>query len=184
MGIASQVVTLIAVLAGAGASYLGSKLTEKDRFARELRIRWDQRRLDAYVAFMSAAKTTGTHASRIHEQRINGDTSTGLAHQIDELTRSDLRRSEAFESLVLLADASTIEAAHLLNRAVWNLEHPARLGKEIEEQDWLRMADQWIVAINDFHAAARSDLQVSGAFVRRDIAALAVSRPERAQVST
>lgn len=185
MGLASTIVAVVAVLAGSLAgsagTYLVGRLSDNDRFARELRIRWDQRRLDAYVAYMTSAKTTGARANRIHEQRLGRSFEAEAGSLVEDLVRSDLRRSEAFESLVLLADGETIEAAHALNHAVWGLEHPARLGKELDESEWHRLADTWITAMNNFHAAARTDLKVFGTFARRDVAALSVSRPERGQ---
>jgi hypothetical protein len=81
--------------------------------------------------------------------------------------------------LPLLADRPTILAAHELNRAVWALKQPAMRGEILEEATWLNLADKWIQAMNDFHAAARASLSVPGEFVRYDTAALAVSRPER-----
>lgn len=102
-----------------------------------------------------------------------------IEYRMEELAASDLRRAEAFELLAFLANASTIEAAHALNRAVFGLESPVRFGAPITENEWHSLADKWIEAMNSFHEAARADLGVSGTFARRDVAALAVSRPER-----
>ena len=179
MGIAGQVVAVMAVLAGAAASYIATRLSDRARYARDLAIRWDQRRLDAYSSFMSASKTTGTLANRIHESRLSAP---GAVHDTDvqRMQDSDLRRAEAFEGLVLLAGAQTIRAAHKLNHAAWHLVHPAKAGRTLDESDWRQLADRWINAINDLHEAAREDLRVLGVFPRRDVAALAISQPDRA----
>jgi hypothetical protein len=79
----------------------------------------------------------------------------------------------------MLADGVTIEAAHVLNEAVWKLEQAARPGQTPAEEDWLASADEWITALNSFHAAARDCLSVVGTYSRRYVAALAVDRPER-----
>jgi hypothetical protein len=184
MGLVSQIVTLIAVLGAAAGSYFVGRMSDKDKFSRELQVRWDQRRLDAYIVFMAAAKMTGTYANRIHEQQqVTATPEAYSGRYLKDLNRSEFRRSEAFESLVLLAESATIEAAHSLNRAVWKLENPARRSIRLGEDEWLRLADDWIAAMNDFHAAARADLKVTGSFARRDTAALAVSRPERGKAT-
>lgn len=175
----SQLITVVAVLTGAASTYLLSRLADRDRYARELRLRWDQRRLDTYAAYVTAAKMVGASANAILSLRLRGSSEEDLADRIDELARLELRRTEAFEVLPLLADGATIEAAHMLNEAVWHLERPARLGETPAEEKWLSSADQWISALNNFHAAARECLSVIGTYSRRDVAALAVDRPER-----
>lgn len=171
---------VIAVLAGATCTYVMGRFADRDRFARELQIRWDQRRLDAYVAYVSAVKLAGTRANQVHERRAEGAQKADLQQLLTELAEVEVRRTESFEAIPLLADGATIEAAHELNHAVWHLERRARQGDRIEEQVWHDLADAWIVALNNFHAAARADLSVPGSFSRRDVAALAVSRPDRA----
>ncbi|MGC1214887.1 MAG: hypothetical protein WA890_26960 [Micromonospora sp.] len=178
----TAVVTVIAVLAGAAGTYIVGRLTDRDRFARELQVRWDQRRLDAYLAYVSAAKLVGTLANRIHAQRLGGPAEADLRALLQELADVEVRRSEAFEAVPLLADGRTIEAAHELNRAVWQLEQPARQGRTLDEEAWHALADKWVSALNNFHSAARDGLNVPGRFSRRDIAALLVSRPDQEEV--
>ncbi|WP_051723906.1 hypothetical protein [Micromonospora chokoriensis] len=174
---------VIAVLSGAAGTYVVGRLTDRDRFARELQVRWDQRRLDAYVSYVSAAKMAGTRANQVHAGRIEGVPESDIEALLRELADVELRRSEAFEALPLLADAPTIEAAHELNRAVWQLEQPARQGKKLDDETWHALADEWVKALNNFHSNARAGLSVPGQFSRRDVAALTVSRPERAALS-
>ncbi|MBQ1031362.1 hypothetical protein KBX26_15320 [Micromonospora sp. C97] len=172
--------TVLAVLAGSAATYLVGKLTDRDRFARELKVRWDQRRLDACLSYVSAAKLTGTVAIQIQQGRIDGASEADVAASLQQLGEAEGRRAEAFEALPLLADGDTIEAAHDLNRATWQLTEAARRGMELDEQAWHGKADNWVTALNNFHSAARAGLNVPGRFSRRDVAALVISRPERA----
>jgi hypothetical protein len=177
--LSSQLVTIVAVLAGAACTYLVSRLTEKSKFERELQIRWDQRRLDAYIAFISAAKLTGAHATKLHALQRRNAAATDLDDALAALKAHETRRSEVFEGLVLLADASTIEAAHSLNRAVWALESPVRLGERISDEEIRTRADAFVTAMNNLHVAARSDLRIPGQFARRDVAALLIDEPVR-----
>jgi hypothetical protein len=172
--------TVVAVLAGSAATYLVGRLTDRDRFARELRVRWDQRRLDACLSYVSAAKLAGTVAIQAHQRRIDDALDADPAELLQRLAEVEERRAEAFEALPLLADGDTIEAAHELNRATWQLTQTARQGMKPDEQVWQGHADKWVAALNNFHSAARAGLNVPGRFSRRDIAALVISRPERA----
>ncbi|MEV4629492.1 hypothetical protein AB0J90_24835 [Micromonospora sp. NPDC049523] len=174
--------TLGAVLVGAAGTYVVGRLGDRERFTRELQIRWDQRRLDAYVAYISAVKSAGIVANQVHKRRIGGASEDDLDVLLRQLEEFEVRRADLFEVLPLLADGPTIEAAHELNHAVWELEHPARQGVKLDEEAWFAVADKWITALNSFHFAARSGLNVPGRFSRRDTAALVVARPERANL--
>lgn len=85
-------------------------------------------------------------------------------------------RAYALEQVILLGDAATIRAAHILNEQLWNLERPARGTEEITESDWRERANRWLVALNDFHACARQGLGVSEEFARRDVVAFEDSK--------
>lgn len=180
MAFMDQAITVIAVLAGAASTYIFTRLSERDRFSRDMKLRWDQRRLDAYAVYISAAKSAGRCANEIHERRLRGAVGEdGLDTALAELADREDQLADAFEMLPLLADGPTILAAHELNKAVFALKELAKRAEILEEAAWLNLADTWIKAMNDFHAAARASLSVPGAFLRSDTAALAVSRPER-----
>lgn len=95
-----------------------------------------------------------------------------------------LPTAASYEALPLIADGATIEAGHQLNHAVWGLEAPIRQGRIVAEAEWLELADHWVTALNNFHAAARESLSVVGTFSRRDVAAQAVGRPERHRIDS
>jgi hypothetical protein len=175
----AQLVTIAAVLAGAAGTYVVGRLTDRDRYARELRLRWDQRRLDAYTAYVTAAKMVGAAANTILDMRLAGLPEERIEGRVAELVDLEMRRNQAFEALPLIADGATIEAGHQPNRAVWGLASPIRQGRTVAEAAWLELADRWVIALNDFHAAARESLSVVGSFSRRDIASMSVGRPER-----
>lgn len=175
----SQLITVAAVLAGAAGTYVVGRLSDRDRYARDLRIRWDQQRLDACIAYVTAAKLVGSSANAILGARQDDVQNETLAVRLDELAKLEMRRTEAFEALPLLADGATTEAAHELNEAVWRLEQSARTGRTVLEEERISLADGWIAALNNFHAAARECLSVVGTYSRRDVAALVLDRPER-----
>lgn len=174
MGLGDQLVVAL----GALGQHVFTRMAERDRFTRELRIRWDQRRLDAYTAYVCAVKMAGTYANQVHELRVHGGDDVAESENLRSMGAFVARRIELFEALPMLADGPTIEAGHELNRAVWDLELPARTGIVLAESDWHALADRWITALNNFHAAARASLSVVGTYARRDTAALTVANPE------
>jgi hypothetical protein len=180
----AQLLTIVAVFAGAAGTYLVGKLTDRDRYARELRFRWDQRRLDAYTTYVTAAKMVGAMANTILDLRLGGLPEEETKERVAQLVDLEMERNRAFEALPLIADGATIEAGHQLNHAVWGLEAPIRQGRVVAEAEWLELADRWVTALNNFHAAARESLSVVGTFSRRDVAAQAVGRPERHRVDS
>jgi hypothetical protein len=124
----------------------------------------------------------GAAANAILDLRSAGLPEEELQKRIAELADLEMQRNRAFEALPLIADGATIEAGHELNYAVWGLETPIRQGRTVAEEEWLELADRWVTALNNFHAAARESLSVVGTFSRRDVAAMAVGRPERHRV--
>ena len=174
MALAEQLVTVGAVLAGAAGTYLASRLTDRDRFRRDLRIRWDERRLDSYVIYLTAVKRVYRCAQQGLTARFNGESTDDAL--ILEMRAAEDERSRAFEQVMLLGDPATVQAAHDLNERLWRLERPARGAEEIAEEAWHQRADEWLVALNDFHSHARQSLWVSGELTRRDTVPLAKPR--------
>jgi hypothetical protein len=119
MGFAEQLVTVGAVLAGGAASYVVGRLTDRDRFRRDLKIRWDERRLDAYADYASAAKQACRLANRILRSRFRPGETDDVTGLIAELNSAERERSISFEQVVLLGDPAAVAAAHELNERLW-----------------------------------------------------------------
>lgn len=178
MALVEQLVTMGAVLAGAAGTYLTTRLADRDRFERELRVRWDERRLDAYVGYVTAVKRVYRHASTLLSAHIDGADLADRDAVRAEMGSAEADRSRAFEQVLLLGDAATIRAAHELNDRLWQLERPARGAGEIDRDAWHERSDAWVVALNDFHTHARQSLGVAEELVRRDVAARPTDRPD------
>ncbi|MDQ0776983.1 hypothetical protein QF026_005449 [Streptomyces aurantiacus] len=170
MGLAEQLVTIGAVLAGAAGSYFTTRRTERDRFERDLLVRWDAHRLDSYVSYASAVKHVNRCTQRIFGLQWDGGDPATRDSLLAEMRSAEEDRSHAFEQVILLGDAPTIQAAHDLNERLWQLERPARGVEEITEDMWRERTDAWLVALNDFHAHARQNLGITGQHSRRDVA--------------
>ncbi|MFJ8936350.1 hypothetical protein ACIRL0_11605 [Streptomyces sp. NPDC102365] len=169
MALAEQLVTVGAVLAGAAGSYFTTRLTERDRFARDLRVRWDAHRLDSYVAYVAAVKHVNRCTQQIFGLQWDGGDPAAREPLLAEMKAAEGDRSHAFEQVILLGDAGTVQAAHDLNERLWQLERPARGVEEITEDMWRDRANAWLVALNNFHSHARRNLGISGEPARRDV---------------
>lgn len=63
-----QLPTLLGVILGAVATYGTTALTERRKWRREQSIRWDERRVGAYMEYASAVKKVISIASRLAVQ--------------------------------------------------------------------------------------------------------------------
>jgi hypothetical protein len=158
----AQLPALLGVLVGVFATVLADRI----RWRRSLSIRWDARRLGAYVNYAAAIKEIHALLFRLTAVHRPGS----LAHPIDRnvglamLAKADGLRTKAWEKVLMLGDEATVSAAREWRDAVRQLELFA-LGTR---DDW----DQWNPAVrrvdearDRFYAAARASLDVGGGSV-------------------
>ncbi|WP_192583263.1 hypothetical protein [Streptomyces albicerus] len=179
VGFAEQLVTVGAVLAGAAGSYLTTRLTERDRFERDLRVRWDAHRLDSYVAYVAAVKRVYRCTQQVFTPQWDDSDPATRDALLAEMRAAEGDRSHAFEQVMLLGDAATVQAAHDLNDRLWRVERPARGVEEITEEMWHERAGEWLIALNNFHTHARQSLGIAGESARRDVVPSARSDAEQ-----
>ncbi|AJE41468.1 hypothetical protein [Streptomyces nodosus] len=153
---ATQIITLVGVLIGALTSYLATAIAERAKFRRLIATRWDERKLDTYIEYVSCIKTiqrAAMDAGRARDQRK--DASDALA----EMEESENRRSVLFETFVLLSNEKAATAAHTVNQRTWELLGMARIPSSgMAELRSIPLVE----ALNVLHEAARSDLTISG----------------------
>lgn len=129
-------------------------------------MRWDKRRLDAYVEYAATVKEIHALLFRLTAVHRPGS----MAHPIDPeagmalLAQAEERRTQAWEKVLMLGDTAAVVAGREWRTAVRRLELFAR-GIDSE---W----DQWDVAVqradstrDQFYVAARESLAVSGGSV-------------------
>lgn len=170
----TQLITLLAVLLGAAASYLAASTTERARYRRDQDQRWNERKLDACVTYLSDIKQM-----RAIARRIVGDTGLDpnlpIALTKDEglplLAEAEARRSVSAELVLLLGSEEVINALRTLNGAVWKLEWYARgLIDNGDTDTWRQASGEYAVAINRFQECVRRDVGVPGVYVPRGTA--------------
>ncbi|MFG1649640.1 hypothetical protein ACGFIE_06910 [Micromonospora sp. NPDC049275] len=167
----TQLPALLGVLVGTLGTILATSLADRARWRRSQSVRWDERRLDAYVAFAHALKES--HAVAL---RMTADLRPGsYSHPIDRdeglarLAESDGRRTIVWENLLLLGDEPTVVAAANWRDAIWQVERLAR-GIVDASQDISEMLTRVNEARDVYYRAARSSLGVRGGSVEQSAA--------------
>lgn len=91
---ATQVITLVGVLLGALTSFFAASLAERAKFRQTLATRWDERKLDTYIEYISSVKETNRAARQTLEAHELGEDITAL---LGEMEAAEARRSILFE---------------------------------------------------------------------------------------
>ncbi|MER5945281.1 hypothetical protein ABT127_04400 [Streptomyces sp. NPDC001904] len=151
----AQIVTLAGVLVGALTSFLATSMAERTRHRRAMTTRWDERKLDTCIEYATCVKEISSTAKRASQAPMGTDERREL---LAAMEAAELRRSVLFETLVLLASSGVVNAAHEVNRALWQLLRVARAGENAPAEDGL------IGLLNRYHEQARADLGVLGTF--------------------
>ncbi|KDQ68450.1 hypothetical protein [Streptomyces sp. NTK 937] len=152
---ATQIFTLVGVLIGALTSYFATTVAERAKFRRAMATRWDERKLDTYIGYLTCVKQIQRAAMAAGRAREQGmDASEALA----AMEESENRRSILFETFVLLSNEKAATAAHTVNQRTWDLLRMARIPSSGTAE--LRPIPL-VEALNVLHEAARSDLTIS-----------------------
>ncbi|CAL9474754.1 hypothetical protein [Streptomyces albus] len=152
---ATQIITLVGVLIGALTSYLVTVTAERAKFRRTMATRWDERKLDTYIAYVSCIKEIHRAAMEAARARDNGE---DAAEALARMEANEDKRSVLFETFVLLADESAAAAAHTVNQRTWDLLTRAR---DASNGLHAMRAVTLVQALNTLHEAARKDLAIT-----------------------
>ncbi|XVS62900.1 hypothetical protein ACQPYE_32265 [Actinosynnema sp. CA-299493] len=160
--IVAQVLTIVGVLLGSGATFVVTSATERTRWRRAQSARWDDKRLLAYSEYANAVKRMVRLCRRIAETK--GLLSTGQPVDLDsaftDLAEAETDRAARWETVLLLGEPATISAARAWSEQVWRLEHVVRE----DDPDPSSFTDAYRSAMrlrNEFYASARADLDIT-----------------------
>jgi|SRR5580704_2048248 hypothetical protein len=167
----TQLITLLAVLVGAASSYLASSAMERTRYRRDLSERWTERKLDAYITYLSDVKEMRVIARRIlHDTGLDPNLPIPLTREegLPLLAEAEAHRSVSAERVLLVGNEEVISALRALNQAVWKIEWFARgLIDNADADAWRQASSEYASAINSFQECARRDVHVPGSYVPR-----------------
>ncbi|MFC5666748.1 hypothetical protein ACFP3U_27755 [Kitasatospora misakiensis] len=161
----TQLVTIAAVVLGGLTTYLTNSLMERSRRKDGLRLRWDEKKLDAYADYVGRVRTSIHIAVLLYELREEIRMMPRTEHELAmELTEASGAQAMAFERVMLLAEDEVIEAAHAIQEDLAAIGWQARGVVEGTLAGWRTLHTDAFKAINRFHEAARADLGVQGRF--------------------
>jgi hypothetical protein len=162
----NQLPAIFGVIVGALGTLLVTSLIDRARWRRDQSIRWDTRRLDAYVAYAATVKEIHALAFRVSALRRRSSKSRPIDREqgLELLAEADGRRTKAWEAVLLLGDESTVTAARAWQDAVYAEEHLCS-NDSIDEMEWKSAVETVDQARDRFYVAARESLGVRGGSV-------------------
>ncbi|WP_431932433.1 hypothetical protein [Micromonospora sp. RP3T] len=164
----TQLPALLGVLIGTAGTMLATGLNERTRWRRSQTVRWDERRLDAYVELTKAVKEIHAVATQMLGEHRPGAMRPALDRNegVARLAEADVRHTLAWESVLLLGDEATVRAAAEWRHAVRDIESAARYLPR-PPSDVTEMIHRADVGRDRFYRAARESLGVRGGSVEQ-----------------
>ena len=162
----NQLPAIVGVIVGAVGALLVTSLTDRARWRRDQSVRWDTRRLDAYVAYAATIKEIHALAFRVSALHRHLSKSRPIDREqgLELLAEANVRRTKAWEAVLLLGDETTVTAARAWQDAVGAEEHLCSKDS-FDEMEWESAVDTVDQARDRFYAAARESLGVRGGSV-------------------
>ena len=156
----NQLPAILGVIVGALGTLLVTSLTDRARWGRDQAVRWDTRRLDAYVAYAATVKEIHTLALRVSApyRRYSMSRPIDREQGLELLAEASVRRTKAWEAMLLLGDEITVTAARAWQDAVGAEEHLCS-GEPIDEMEWQSAVEAVDQARDRFYLAARESLE-------------------------
>jgi hypothetical protein len=157
-----QGLTLAGVILGVAGSFIAATLLERGKHRRDKAIRWDVASLQAFSDYLKAVVGMARMAGQAARQ-LGWDTNAASRDLDKALCKMEEReddRAIAFERVRLVADKATIEAAHRLNEAVWELEWLVSGREDGSADAWRAAVQRYLRGLDNFHAATRDRLSM------------------------
>jgi hypothetical protein len=165
-----QLITLLGVAVGALASFVSTRLIDRNRWRREESLRWDAKRLECYGDFASTIMRFITIGYRIaaglglpaHVQPLDAD--AGLT----ALATAETDLSVQWEQILMLGSPEVITAARDWRHEAWHLERFAR-GDLHGPAEFIKATQDRREARRRFYSAVRADLGIVSGEIPADI---------------
>ncbi|MBG0566023.1 hypothetical protein [Actinoplanes aureus] len=158
-----QLPVLLGVLVGTGGTILATGIADRSRWQRQQAVRWDERRLQAYIEFANAVKEVHTYALRVADLNALRQ-GVDREHALARIEEADIRRTKTWESVLLLGDAASVTAGREWRAAVTDIARYAR-GLTPAEFDLAAAIDHANETRDRFYQAARASLGIRGVAV-------------------
>jgi hypothetical protein len=132
---------------------------------RTERTKWDEVRLNAYADYAHVVKEVVAISNRICAGRRLATTAQLLKPTVSsfaELANAEQQRTISAETLRLLTNPETDDAAREMTQCAWRIERLARGVPNAKREDWEQAVDAYQHARGRFTDCARRSLQVHG----------------------
>jgi hypothetical protein len=161
----NQLPAIIGVIVGVLGTLLATSLTDSARWRRDQSVRWDTRRLEAYMAYAAIIKEIHTLAFQISAPRRQSHWQPIAREEgLNLLAEANARRTKAWEAVLLLGDEGTVTTARAWRVAV-HAEELLCIKDAVDETEWKSAVKTVDQARDHFYAAARESLGVHGGSV-------------------
>jgi len=159
----AQLPALLGVILGAAGTIAASAFADRGRWTRGMTVRWDERRLAAYIEYASTLKDIISVLMRMTAENRPESLSRPMDREAGHaaLAESESRRTRVWEQVLLLGDPPTIEAARAWRTEVRRLEQLAAR-RTYSHSEWQSLVERVDHARDRFYAAARGGLAVPG----------------------
>lgn len=174
----NQLPAILGVTVGALGTLLVTSLTDRARWRRDQAVRWDTRRLDAYVAYATLIKEIHLVALRVSApyRRYSKSPPIDRAQGLELFAEANARRTKAWEGMLLLGDEKTVGAARAWQDAV-AAEEQLCSSDSVGEMEWQSAVEAVDQSRDRFYLAARESLGVHGGSVAQSPFLRARPRP-------
>lgn len=156
-----QLFTIIAVVAGAFASFISTRFIDRSRWQREEALRWDQKRLDCYSDFASSLKHFITTAQHISAGLGLPDTAQGITQEagLPALASAEQDLSIKWEQVLMLGSPAVIASGREWRYTAFHLEWFAR-GLRNDPAEYEAAQAELRIVRKKFYDAVREELGI------------------------
>lgn len=156
-----QLPALIGVLVGALATYAATSAAERARWRRAQAVRWDDRRLTAYVEYAHAVKKVISLSVRLAAHRGVHPDIDRLAPEegMPALAAAEEERTMKWEAVLLLGTDRTVVAARAWHESVFRLQRFA--AGEPVESSWADAVEAVSRVRREFYESAKRDIGIA-----------------------
>jgi len=184
MSVAGGLVTLGAAAIGGLVAVVANAVSDRSRRKRDHEERWSSIRFEAYRTFMNVMHVQVGAARSLATTRGLTVGPPPVSEEVGrrEISESDRELAIAFETVQLLGNERTGEAAYAWRAAVWQLSDYAREELPAGPAEWITAYATYRAARDTFQAAVRLDLGIQGIGFQRGRGTSSVSPPSTAQL--
>ncbi len=156
-----QLPALLGVLVGALAAYVVGTATERGRWRRQQSVRWDERRITAYIEYAHAIKKVIAVAVRLAAQRgvYPDDDVISPNYRISDLAEAEDSRTITWEAVLMLGTDAVVLAGREWHQSVFRLMRIAC--GQTSDMSWAAAVTATGQARQRFYEAAKRDIGVA-----------------------